>query len=131
MTPEQEMKVIVWAAGECWHQVSDDKRVFDDGFGAYQIRYCAFCGLPWNACLTGFDIDNPLPTDLNELFRLAEKLDDEYGLSLRKRNTTDGWKWMTWFQGTNKQSQAMYARSPADALRKALYAVAEQKVVTK
>jgi hypothetical protein len=55
MTPEQKMQAVVEAAGECWHHL----------LPVTVVAQCAKCNnyKP-----------NPSPTDLNELFRLAEKL---------------------------------------------------------
>ena len=63
MTPEQKMQAIVEAAGECWHR----------GTNPLYPCTCAHCGEALN--IPASKPWNPSPTDLNELFRLAEKLD--------------------------------------------------------
>ena len=62
MTPELEMKAIVEAAGECWHELKD-----------HLFQYTAFCH-KCGLIMSYKPGRNPSPTDLNELFRLAEKL---------------------------------------------------------
>jgi hypothetical protein len=59
MTPQQKMQEVVEAAGECWHEPK----------GSAPMNKCQKCKEPmgYHNCL-------PSPTDLNELFRLAEKL---------------------------------------------------------
>jgi len=54
MTPEQKMQKVAEAAGECWH---------------IKGNVCLICGLYGVAPAIHI---NPSPTDLNELFRLAE-----------------------------------------------------------
>jgi hypothetical protein len=63
MNAQEEMQKIVEAADECWHNhdvPSGNKRFNCEkcGLGEYDPKYK----------------NNPSPTDLNELFRLAEKL---------------------------------------------------------
>ena len=58
MTPQEKMQKIVEAAGECWHRATHNSLGSD----------CR-CGNIFSRCPK-----NPSPTDLNELFRLAEKL---------------------------------------------------------
>jgi hypothetical protein len=65
-----KMKAVVEAAGKCWHEVSKYQRMFEDDTGKFRIRYCINCEQSWDLCVD----KNPSPTDLNELFRLAEKL---------------------------------------------------------
>ena len=61
MTPEQKMQAIVEAAGEHWHS-----RTYVEWTEGKKL---CNCGAPkYKLC------SNPLPTALNVLFRLAEKL---------------------------------------------------------
>jgi hypothetical protein len=68
MTPEEKMQKIVEAAGECWHDVEE---FAGETMGHYYLK-CTKCGVHDKV-----DDDFPCnhsPTDLNELFRLAEKI---------------------------------------------------------
>ena len=60
MTPQEKMQKVVEAAGECWQE-----------------------GNP-----TRFISTNPSPTDLNELFRLAKKLNLSVELDVTDRGYT-------------------------------------------
>jgi len=53
MTPDKMLQAVVEAAGECWHE--------------WRLGACEKCKTPaW--------LDNPSPTDLNEIARLERKL---------------------------------------------------------
>lgn len=103
MTPEQEMQAIVESAGECWHESA----------GCAPLYKCKKCGRQM-----GYHTCNPSPTDLNELFRLAEKLGvyagnwkiDDYGCCHILVETND-----------LKRKEIVTNDTPADALRNALY----------
>jgi hypothetical protein len=98
MTPEQKMQKVVEAAGECWHEWVKRETTLETRSVIGAIEYGGF---GWE-CVCGFrrvnrvnwhigdeailPCKNPSPTDLNELFRLAEKLGyvdiDFYGYSM-------------------------------------------------
>lgn len=59
MTPQEKMQKIIEAAGECWHEV--ERLDFSTGKTVLRCRHCKT------------QDNNPSPTDLNELFQLAEK----------------------------------------------------------
>ena len=68
MTNEEKMQKVVEAAGERWHEKLGER---------YHCFSCKVkCHTYHPSELSAFDRDhtNPSPTDLNELFRLAEKL---------------------------------------------------------
>lgn len=114
MTPEKEMKATVEAAGGCWHEwhngvigynTANHKRVYE----------CKKCG-KGGTDHVHLSYLNPSPTDLNELFRLAEKLgctdiDFEWVLG----------KWICEYTTSEFIYFKDSAFTPADALRKALY----------
>ena len=62
MNAQEEMQAIVEATGECWHEALHRKCIC----GNSNFLLCPF---------------NPSPTDLNELFRLAEKLGVDYAVN--------------------------------------------------
>ena len=64
MNAQEEMQKIVEAAGECWHKWTKPPSM--------QCTTCSLLATP-----TSFKA-NPSPTDLNELFRLADKLGYDY-----------------------------------------------------
>jgi hypothetical protein len=103
MTPEQKMQKVVEAAGECWHEVVSELRGID------YVRAMCSCGKqvydPSHNC------GNPSPTDLNELFRLAEKLGPMIVLTFKRDCMTVIRLW-----GAKTEEN-----TPAEALLNALY----------
>ena len=105
MTPEQKMKAIIEAAGEC---------VFDH---VKNVKY-----QPCYKCGKGFvEHTDTEPFDLTELFRLADKAGIGCGVR-RKRDYPDGYMAFYWplsdgiIHPTNQ-----FADTPAEALLNALY----------
>lgn len=104
MTPEEQMKAIVEAAGECWHENKPGK------------FYCV-CG---EETLKGpcFRLPNPSPTDLNVLMEYAEKLKVVASVVCDPRTDSSA----RIFQTTHcTQLSNAHADTPAYALREALY----------
>lgn len=112
MTPEQKMQKVIEASGECWHESQS-------GINWDKCRLCGF----WDSSLGSSDeigIHNPSPTDLNELFQVAKKLelrcklieytDGFYATVVNKEVKIDGAIWTATQQLT-----------PAEALLNALY----------
>ena len=62
MNQKQKMQAIVESSGECWHEPK---------FG---MSVCKHCRRTNDPRYFDFDKVNPSPTDLNELFRLANIL---------------------------------------------------------
>lgn len=129
MTPQEEMQKIVAAAGECWHEWIIESSTLDskDILGGHCYGghgYECACGfrrvnrVNWaigdEANLGGM-CRNPSPTDLNELFRLAEKLEFDEVRSDILNGITEIIEW----GGKDRRFLGM-ADDPADALRNAL-----------
>jgi len=128
-TPELEMQAIVEAAGECWHKyvTVDYFNMFDClGETIMTVHHKCSCGEITSDCeylnLEGENRTGCVPEfrqsdhkDLNELFRLADKLGfaniDYYGRS----------KSIMINKGEIMESFTGVGDTPADALRKALY----------
>jgi hypothetical protein len=102
MTPEQKMQKVVEAAGECWHESG----TYFDGV---KLCKCLKCGV--QILTTNFHKANPSPTDLNELFRLAEKMSKKI-----KVEQFDG-DWVAQVDGRSWE----VADTPAEALLNALF----------
>ena len=123
MTPNEEMQAIVEKAGSCWH--NSNKTEGDSIHLPIRIS-CSKCGAIV-ACEGGlFSCEtNPSPTDLNELFRLAEKLGFDCRLTVRSRNVCGHRSEIISMEGGRLVD--VFADTPADSLREALYrAVKEQ-----
>ena len=104
MSEELKMQKIVEAAGECWHE-----RFFKHA----HFAACRHCGVE-----TMDKTNNPSPTDLNELFRLAEKLEVSVRVTQRM-----GFE-QSWAKRLDHDGTAIdgsYADTPAEALLNALY----------
>ena len=79
-TQEQKMQFIVEKAGECWHELLElphtrrwNEFVCDD----VAEFFCKHCSAEWEETPLSHinnNYSNPSPTDLNELMRLAGKL---------------------------------------------------------
>lgn len=117
MTPEQEMKASVIAAGECWHEWERKYLLQDYATGMFKCSKCDYSS-EW---VKGSP-HNPSPTDLNELFRLAEKL------GFTKIETDKDAKNKTFQCNISKDDYVCtyhfligIGNTPADALRTALY----------
>ena len=116
MTPEQKLQAVVEKAGECWHTK------FQHSDGGHKCGDCQ----KW---LGHIEIDNdvpyakhfnPSPTDLNELFRLAEKLK----LHVEADVDTIGCSQVSIHRkrlGRSPCGQSLSGRSVAEALLNALY----------
>jgi hypothetical protein len=73
MTPEQKMQKVVETAGGCWHDVTEkDGVVIVLNQPGSALSICHKCKDKVNVDRKPYG--NPSPTDLNELFRLADKL---------------------------------------------------------
>lgn len=69
MTNPEKMQIVVEAAGGCWHKRIVDKQPSPEEGQFDYFPKCDKCEIDLPH---GFN--NPSPTDLNELFRLAEKI---------------------------------------------------------
>jgi hypothetical protein len=112
MTPEQKMLKVVEAARECWHEFVA-KSVHQKENDPKIYLKCPKC----KASVTMDQVVNPSPTDLNELFRLADKLGNRFiyfntGLA-GQRNVEIPGKTIGVIQACES--------SPAEALLNALY----------
>lgn len=116
MTPEQKTKAIVEEAGECWHEWERKYLLQDYVTWMFKCSKCD-CSSEW---VKGSP-PNPSPTDLNELFRLAEKL----GLRVHLKYRGDDYHAKVWFKPEEEDTDRVFfwsvAATPADALRTALY----------
>jgi hypothetical protein len=112
VTPEQEMKTIVEAVGECWHEW----KLWNKDYNGYKCKHCSIevhQVHSYNAAPS-----NPSPTDMNELFRLVKKLGYVVALYTNDKGTcsvnlgiSDKVYFDVW---------AVDCDTPADALRTAL-----------
>lgn len=105
MTDQDEMQTIVEAADECWHTLEFQPIHCSDSKYPEMMLVCQNCHT-----VTGKE--NPPPTDLNELFRLAEKIGYNFGVSY----SVNGRRFAASYKGKLGESEL-----PADALRKAMY----------
>lgn len=121
MNKEQKIQVVVEAAGECWHEWNN--MIKGHNTAAHQRIYkCVKCGkggtdhvhLSW--C-------HPKPTDLNELFRLAEKLGVEFTLCLSIYTQGDN----MWSVEPLCADVTFNEITPAEALLNALYETVKEK----
>lgn len=112
MKSEQKMQVIVEAAGECWHE-------WHRAIGGHLCYKCREIVKQIYSCLPA--PVNPQPTDLNELFRLAEKLFDvhdlAFGYGLAVSCSIEGHKGLRIIGPKYEEGS-----TPAEALLNALYA---------
>jgi len=108
MTPEQKMRKVVEAAGECWH---DTGGYINPEKGNWACCKCE---------VTGFLSDNSSPTDLNELFRLARKAVDLGCITFTFEGDISDTAVICWL-GCNGKDYENLANTPAEALLNALY----------
>lgn len=105
MDQERKMQKLVTAAGECWHETKAK-------------GFCK-CGAPCNIGL------NPSPTDLNELFRLAEKLNIDTRVAACKAFHEDkrfGGRYSAQaYASVSLQRYDACSEDPAEALLNALF----------
>ncbi len=129
MNPEQEMQLIVEAAGECYHEwiIKDSTLESKDILGGHYYGghgYECACGfrrvnrVNWaigdKANLSG-KCTNPSPTDLNELFRLAEKLDINLTINVTKMGSC-----IAKIHGRRSPVSSEWCKSAHEAILKAL-----------
>lgn len=126
MTPNEKIRAVVEAAGECWHEAGE---IEGDSITMPMTLHCAKCGELM--CMEGScrnHTQNPSPTDLNELFRLAEKL--EY--SVRLETTFPDYGEIVYKVSIRKFCKKvwlMYGQfpTPAEALLDALYQAVKEE----
>ena len=115
MTPEQKMQVVVEATGKCWHE-SD--------FG---MSICKHCRRTNDPRYFDFDKVNPSPIDLNELFRLAEKLEIHVHLKYRIKD----YHIKVWFlPGDDEEDRVFFwahSDNAAEVLLNALYEAVRER----
>lgn len=117
MTPQEEMQKIVEAAGECWHVVEES---VGETMGHY-YHQCIKCGI--HDRRGNIYPNNPSPTDLNELFRLAEEI---FGEECEVSFYISEGKQIAQLDKIECLGQG-FANNKADALRKALVKAIEGK----
>jgi len=122
MTSEQKIKVIVEAAGECWHEWEQRayavNRFMCNKCGKHSMNTERTLGHGGGAFVAP---KNPSPTDLNGLFRLAEKAGIGCGVR-RKRDYPDGYIAYHWpITDTMCNTIIVVGDTPAEALLNALY----------
>ena len=118
MEEQEEMQKIVEAAGECWHNADITFDPNNVGFATHW--QCSTCKV-----YVDRSCDHPSPTDLNELFRLAEKL---YGRDCRIEFSMHyGDVQAIQLCKENKVVSQGQADTKADALRTALVKATEGK----
>lgn len=110
------MRALVEASGGCWH----DPAQSDNWAETISCKKC-HVAMGNKHCGIGAKYSEPSPTDLNALFKIAEKLEchelefwffsDSVSCKFKPLNAAD-------IYGNGK--------TPADALRKALYKTIEQ-----
>lgn len=121
MTPEEQMKAIVKAADECWHEWTNSITGYNTT-NHKRVHKCKLCGVGGDGHVH-LSWRNPFPTDLNEISRLAEKLVWEYKQGYSKTCKTNRYYAKVWAeQGMdNHLGITVFANTPADALREALH----------
>jgi hypothetical protein len=68
-------KITHEARGLCWHEVSKDKRVFEDEKGRCLIRYCVKCEKSWDKCTNITDTEYERGTDYTTPTHYCELMD--------------------------------------------------------
>ena len=109
MDTQQEMQKIVEAAGECWHDVSYNP--------TETIGRCIQCKMMWPDTFN----PNPSPTDLNELFRLAKKLNYHCEIDVDKNGGSQVSIHANGKLSDKPDGQSIEGLQLVDALRKALF----------
>lgn len=121
VTPEQKMQKIVEAAGECWHEWIElpHTRSWDEFVAGEKAQFfCRHCSDELEETPISYDLTRycqSSPTDLNELFRLAEKRGPNVTVSLKK-----GCMFLVRIQGLKQPIKAEEV-TLAEALLNALY----------
>jgi hypothetical protein len=107
-----KLKAVVEAVGECWHEFNN----------AYNVNKDEHFICPECEAILELSGNNPSPTDLNELFRLAEKLGyknvdfffhQNYRCCIYPQGTAAGYSLIS--------THSAYGDTSAEALLNALY----------
>ena len=121
MTPEEQMRAIQEDAGECRHEWANGVTGHNTA-NHRKVHKCKICGKSGDGHVH-LGWLNPSPADLNELFRLAEKLGcKEYGTA------KFGGKFCAGVELCEASIATEEADTPADALREALYLAVKGEV---